>query len=172
MAVNSQETDNKVIPTPEELYQRARDFQSTLRERSKLTAELRRLPDETIQDMKDLGFFNVLKPKSWGGYEMDPRVFYKIGGILGEACMAVAWVYGVVEVHNWQIALFNKKAQEDVLGEDNGVLISSSYAPKAKSTKQEGGYLVSGEWDWSSGCDHCDWVFLGGIIDPEALGLT
>jgi len=172
MAVNSEEQDQKGIPSPEDLYKRARDFHPVLIAREDETAKLRRLPDETIQDLKDLGFFKVLQPISWGGYEMDPRVFYKITGILGEASMTVAWVYGVVGVHNWQLPLFDEKAQKEVWGDDNSVLISSSYAPKAQVTKHDGGYLVSGEWDWSSGCDHCEWIFLGGVMDKDAPGLS
>ena len=28
----------------------------------------------------------------------------------------------------------------------------------------DGGYLVSGSWNWSSGCDHATWAFLGGPV--------
>ena len=44
------------IPAVEDLYQRARDYQEILIGRAKETAELRRLPDETIKDFHDLGF--------------------------------------------------------------------------------------------------------------------
>jgi len=55
----SQELKNikESIPTPEDLYQRARELQPTLRARAAKAAELRYVPPETIQDFKDLGFF-------------------------------------------------------------------------------------------------------------------
>jgi 3-hydroxy-9,10-secoandrosta-1,3,5(10)-triene-9,17-dione monooxygenase len=28
----------------------------------------------------------------------------------------------------------------------------------------EGGFRFSGRWGWSSGCDHCSWALLGGIL--------
>jgi hypothetical protein len=43
---------NLKIPSPDELYDRARKLQPVLIEREEETAELRRLPDETIQDLK------------------------------------------------------------------------------------------------------------------------
>ena len=49
------QTSNNIIPSPEKLYQLARDLQQTLRNRAEDTAKLRRLSDETIQDFKDLG---------------------------------------------------------------------------------------------------------------------
>ena len=37
--------------------------------------------------------------------------------------------------------------------------ISSSYAPMGAGTVVDGGYLVNGSWNWSSGCDHATWAF-------------
>ena len=55
----------------------------------------------------------------WGGYEMEPQVFYRIQMALAEGCMSTAWIYGVIAVHNWQLALYDERAQRDVWGEDN-----------------------------------------------------
>ena len=155
------------IPSPDDLYKRARDIKPTLEARAEEAANLRRLPDETIQDFKDLGFFKILQPIRWGGFEMDPIVFYKVTGIIAEACMTSAWVFSVVAVHNWQISVYDEQAQEDVWGNDNSILISSSYAPKGIAKPEGDGFKVSGEWDWSSGSDHCDWFFGGAVLDPS-----
>ncbi len=153
----------------QELIKKAEAMAPVLAERTKLAAELRKVPEETINDFQDAGFFKVLQPKRWGGYELDPQVFYAIQLKIAEVCMSSAWVYGVVGVHNWQLALFDNQAQQDVWGDDTSVLISSSYAPVGKVTKVEGGYRLSGRWSFSSGCDHCDWVFLGAVVpEPDA----
>ncbi len=132
----------KSIPSPEELYKRARDIKPVLESRAEETANLRRLPDETIKDFKDLGFFRILQPARWDGYEMDPIVFYKVTGIIAEACMTSAWVFSVVAVHNWQISVYDEKAQQEVWGDDSSVLISSSYAPKGIAKPEGDGYRV------------------------------
>ena len=165
--MNASATSQNNIPTPEELYKRARELKPILSQRAEKAAELRRLPDETIKDFKELGFFKIVQPKRWGGYEMDPIVFYKVIGILGEACMTSAWVFAIIGVHNWQISVFDEQAQKDVWEIDSSVLISSSYAPKGIAQQEGDGFRVSGEWDWSSGSDHCDWFFGGAILDPS-----
>jgi 3-hydroxy-9,10-secoandrosta-1,3,5(10)-triene-9,17-dione monooxygenase len=112
----------------------------------------------------------MLQPSRWGGLEVDPGTFFDVQMTVASACPSSAWVLGVVGVHNWQLALFPELAQVEVWGDDPRTLISSSYAPTGKVVRTEGGYRVSGRWSFSSGCDHCRWVFLGGMVPPEAEG--
>lgn len=150
--------------TPELLVQRARDLIPKLKERAVKTETDRKVPEETVAEMQAAGLFEVLKPKMYGGYEMDPQVFYDVQMALAEGCMSTAWIYGVIGVHNWQIALFDPRAAQDVFGKDPSTLIASTYMPKGQVTPVEGGFKFSGRWGFSSGIDHCDWVFLGGLI--------
>ena len=160
-------TDNV---TETEMLQRARDIKPALRERAEAANDARTLPSETVEDFKNLGFFKILQPKRWGGFEMDPRVFFDVVIEIASACPSSAWVLGVVGVHNWQLALFDEQAQIDVWGEDDNVLVSSSYMPTGKVKRVEGGFQFSGRWGFSSGSDHCDWAFLGGFVPPEREG--
>lgn len=154
--------------TPEEVIQRARDLIPFLKEQAPKAEADRKIPDETVAKMQEAGLFRVLQPKRWGGYEMDPQVFFECQLAIAEGCMSTAWIYGVIAVHNWQIALFDLKAQEDVWKDDTSVLIASSYMPVGKVEPVEGGFKFSGRWAFSSGCEHCDWAFLGGVVPPTA----
>jgi 3-hydroxy-9,10-secoandrosta-1,3,5(10)-triene-9,17-dione monooxygenase len=156
-------------PTAETLISAARAMIPALAERAARQAANRRILPETIAEMKDCGFFRVLQPRRWGGYEMDPRVFAEIQMALAEGDMSVGWVYGVVGVHAFQIALFDDRAARDVWGDDDSVLIASTYMPTGRATPVDGGFRFSGRWKFSSGCEHCDWIFLGGLTqkDPE-----
>ena len=165
MSATSEAVINNV--TPESLIQAARDMVPTLKKRAAQCEADRKVPKETVAEMQAAGFFEVLKPKLYGGYEMDPQVFYEIVSTLAQGCMSTAWIYGVIGVHNWQIALFDPRAAEDIWKDDRSVLIASTYMPKAQVTPVEGGFQFSGHWSFSSGIDHCDWVFLGGLIFTE-----
>jgi 3-hydroxy-9,10-secoandrosta-1,3,5(10)-triene-9,17-dione monooxygenase len=163
-----QSTSKKAtLVTPQSLIQRAREMVPVLAQRAKQAEADRKVPVETVADMQAAGFFEVLKPKKYGGYEMDPQVFYEICMTLAEGCMSTAWIYGVIGVHNWQIALFDPRAAEDVFGKDPSTLIASTYMPKGQVKKADGGFKFSGRWGFSSGIDHCQWVFLGGLIFAE-----
>jgi 3-hydroxy-9,10-secoandrosta-1,3,5(10)-triene-9,17-dione monooxygenase len=153
-----------------ELIERARALLPALRERQALGDELRRIPDETIADFKAARFFDMLKPSRFGGLEVDPKTFFDVQTTIATACPSSAWVLGVVAVHAWQLALFTGEAQDEVWGRDREALISSSYAPTGKVTRAPGGFRISGRWSFSSGCDHCQWIFLGGMAPSETEG--
>lgn len=141
-----------------------------IRARQLDTAKLGKLPDETIKAMQEAGFFRIMQPKRYGGYELDPQVFFEVQQILAEGCMSTAWVLGVVAIHNWQLGMYDDQAQQDVWKDDSSILISSSYMPVGKVTPTEGGYMLSGKWGFSSGSKHCQWAFLGGMVPPKNAG--
>ncbi len=154
----------------DQLYQAARDMLPALRQRSQECAQLGHLPEATVQEMQDAGFFRIMQPARYGGFELDPEVFFRVQMILAEGCMSTAWVLGVVAIHNWQLGLFDDQAQQDVWGDDDATLISSSYMPVGKVEHVEGGYRLSGHWGFSSGSKHCKWAFLGGMVPPANPG--
>ena len=42
--------------------------------------------------------------------------------------------------------------------------------PSGTAMPEQGGYRVQGRWRYSSGCEHCDWAFLGATIGGAAGG--
>jgi 3-hydroxy-9,10-secoandrosta-1,3,5(10)-triene-9,17-dione monooxygenase len=152
---------------PDEYLARVRALLPALRERAPACESLRRVPDETIKEFHAHGLLRALQPRRWGGLELDPWTFYEGVMEVSAVCASSGWVLGVIGVHNWQLALFPEDAQRDVWRDDGSVQISSSYAPTGKVERVPGGFRVSGRWSFSSGCDHCDWVFLGGIAPGD-----
>ena len=148
----------------EEMYQRIVALQPLFRENAALARQERKVPQANIDALQEAGFFLALQPANWGGYELDPQDFFRMQMAIAEACMSTAWAGGIVSVHAFQIALMDCRAQQDVWGDDIHTRISSSYAPMGKVEEVEGGFRFSGRWGWSSGCDHCTWALLGGIL--------
>ena len=153
----------------QELIAAARAMGPALTERRGRARADVRVPDETVAEFEQAGFFKILQPEQWGGYAMDPQVFYAVGLEIARYCPSSAWILGVIAVHNWQLAVFDDQAAQDVWADDPSVLISSSYAPVGKVKVVDGGYRLSGRWSFSSGSEHCKWAFLGAVVPtPEA----
>lgn len=146
------------------MLQRIEALQPMLRENAARANEERRVPQENIDALQKAGFFLALQPAQWGGYELNPQDFFRMQMAIAQCCMSTAWASGIVAVHAFQIALMDERAQQDVWGDNVHTRISSSYAPMGKVEPVDGGFNFSGRWGWSSGCDHCTWALLGGIL--------
>ena len=153
--------------TPAEVLAGVTDLLPTLRERAQATEDLRRIPDENIAALQDTGFFRLLQPARYAGYEASPVDFYRAVRLIASACGSTGWVSSVIGVHPWQLGIFDDRAQQEVWGDDPATLVSSSYAPMGRATPTEGGFTFSGRWSFSSGCDHAQWIFLGGLVMGE-----
>lgn len=160
-------TDLDGVPSVEEILDRARAISDCLQSRGSNADAAKNVPAETVQEMMEAGLFRVLQPRCWSGFEMHPNVFFEIQMILAEGCMSTGWIYGVIGVHPFQLALFDEQAQKDVWDTDDSTLVSSSYQPVAKVQKADGGYRISGRWSFSSGSLHCKWALLGGIVPAD-----
>ena len=141
-----------------------RDLLPTFRDRADEAERLRVVPEASIKELEEVGFFRLLQPQRFDGLEADPVTFYTAVRDIASACGSTGWVASVVGVHPWQVALFADEAQQAVWGSDTSTRLSSSYAPTGKAVQAEGGFQLSGKWSFSSGCDHCQWVLLGGLV--------
>jgi len=153
------------VPTIPELVERARELIPLMRERAADDEKNRMVNPDTVRRMKDAGLFRVFQPAKYGGYELGQRAFAEVQMTLAEGDMSVAWIFGVIALHSLHIGLMDERACIDVWSGDTSVLIASPYMPGGKAVPVEGGYEFSGRWSYSSGCDHCDWTFLGGFVD-------
>ncbi|MGC1470339.1 MAG: acyl-CoA dehydrogenase family protein, partial [Sphingorhabdus sp.] len=157
------------IPSAEELVARAKAMIPTLKARAKHCTAQRNVPAESIAEMQEAGFFRILQPKRWGGYEMHPNVFFDVQKALAEGCMSTGWMYGVLGCHPYELALFHDEAQKEVWGADSSMLVASTYQPVGKVTQVEGGFRLSGHWGFSTGSVHCGWVLLGALVWPDDI---
>jgi len=158
------------IPAADDLIARARALIPALRDRAARCVADRDVPAQTIADLQEAGFFRILQPRRWGGFEMHPNVFYDVQKALAEGCMSTGWMFGVVGCHPYEIALFDEAAQAEVWGDDPATLVSSSYQPVGKVTVVDGGFRLSGRWGFSTGSVHCRWVVLGAMVPPAEPG--
>jgi 3-hydroxy-9,10-secoandrosta-1,3,5(10)-triene-9,17-dione monooxygenase len=155
------------IPSAQELIDRAHAMIPMLRERADQVEQDRKVSSETIQAFVDAGFFKILQPRQWGGWEMNPEVFFRVLMELGRGCCSSAWNMMILGVHQWEFGHLPQQAGDDVWGQDNAVIVASAYAPAGSVTPVEGGFILDGLWPTSSGTDHGQWAFLGGFLKDE-----
>ncbi|MGW6332344.1 hydroxylase [Nocardia rhamnosiphila] len=143
-----------------------------LRDQAPEAERLGRLPDSTAKLLKSAGPIRLLQPKKYGGFEAHPREFAE--SVMSAAALdpATGWICGIVGVHPWQLAFADPRVQEEVWGADNDTWMASPYAPTGIARPVDGGYIFNGRWQFSSGTDHCDWIFLGAMLGDAQGGIA
>lgn len=125
------------------------------------------ITDEAARLLREAGVVRMLQPKDFGGDEAHPRDFYEVLMELAARAPSVGWVSGVVGVHPFEFAQTDPKLQQEVWGEDKDTWIASPYAFIGRAKRVDGGFMLTGQWPFSSGTDHCEWVVLGGRAEKE-----
>ncbi|MFI6517682.1 acyl-CoA dehydrogenase family protein [Spirillospora sp. NPDC050679] len=123
-----------------------------------------RLDDQAAKVLRESGAIRMLQPKEHGGLQVHPREFAET--VMGIAALdgSTGWVAGIVGVHPWEMAYADPRVRQEVWGRDPDTWIASPYAPMGVARPVDGGYVFNGRWQFSSGTDHCDWIFLGGML--------
>ena len=125
---------------------------------------LGRLDDAAAKLLRDTGVIRMFQPARYGGAEAHPRDFAETVMRIASLDGSTGWVAGIVGVHPWEMAMCDAEVQEQIWGEDQDTWIASPYAPMGILRPVDGGYIFNGRWQFSSGTDHCDWIFLGAFM--------
>jgi alkylation response protein AidB-like acyl-CoA dehydrogenase len=134
-------------------------------------AERQRKPvDEVMRAIEDTGAYRWFVPKAYGGYEYSLSGFMEVGMALGEGCASHAWVTTFCMEHNWLLSLYDKAGQDDIFGAHPYIIAPGSLAPNGKATPVDGGFRISGRWQWGTGVMHANWVMVGVLTPVEGRG--
>ncbi|MEV7431777.1 MULTISPECIES: acyl-CoA dehydrogenase family protein [unclassified Nocardioides] len=125
---------------------------------------LGRLDDAAAKLLRETGVMRMLQPARHGGAEAHPREFAETVMRIASLDGSTGWVAGIVGVHPWEMAMCDPDVQEAIWGEDQDTWIASPYAPMGTLRPVDGGYVFNGRWQFSSGTDHCRWIFLGAML--------
>ncbi|HUN33495.1 MAG TPA: hydroxylase [Trebonia sp.] len=128
------------------------------------TERLGKLSEESVKLVREAGVMRLLQPTDFGGYAAHPRDFAEAVMAVAAHCGSAGWVCGVGGVHPWEMALMDRRLQEEVWADCPDTWIASPYAPQGIATPVDGGYVLRGRWNFSSGTDHADWIFLGALV--------
>jgi len=143
-------------PTAEELVELARALRPRLRELQDEHAKLGTYSQEVHEYFVEHRFYDMLRPKRYGGLEVDLETFIRVAIEISRGDPGVGWSFELGASHAYQFAShFPKEAQDEAFGSAAPFISPSRAFPqKATVTKVEGGYRLSGRWDYNSGCTY------------------
>lgn len=122
-----------------------------IRERTKISDRLRRLPDETVDDFVANRLIKALMPAEVGGFDLGFPLIGKAIHELAKADASAGWVFGVYVCHNWIAAMFDMRAQKEIWEERGFALIAGPINPFGRRARRmNGGYRITGRWPFGS----------------------
>lgn len=139
-------------------------FRSTARE-----AELNRRPlDHVIDAVRESGLLSLMVPKKYGGHELDLDTFFEVSKILSKADTSMGWLTSFYIEHNLWFFNYPESVFEEVLGEDSYALAPGTLnIAGGKAQVVDGGYRLSGQWQWGTGILHSTWVMVGALVQGD-----
>ena len=155
-----------ILLTANDVFERALSLVPILASRAKATEDLRRIPEETVNDLRSAGLMDVIRPRRYGGLELEVDVCFRATEILASGCGSTGWCYGVWSNHAWLIGLFPREVQDEYYEADRFVLSASGFNIRGGTAKRvAGGYVLSGKWEFASGIDASSWQVVGAQVE-------
>ncbi len=146
----------------------ARGFVPKILEASRLITEGREIPSNLASQMAEEGLFRLYIPKSIGGHEIDYIDFLDLVAVIAEADGSVGWCFNQNNVLSTLSAFMPEQLAKEIWS-DPTVILSNGPPISPTALPVEGGYLLNGRWNFSSGSRHAKWVVALAPVDGRVL---
>ena len=129
--------------------------------------EARRLPGWLANRLADAGFFHMLTGREHGGKAADPVTAAKVIETLSSASPSVGWVTMILATASyWTVRMVPDEVRREIFaevrpGDIQPTVIAGTLVPHGKALRVDGGWRVSGQWPFASGCHHASWMPTG-----------
>jgi 3-hydroxy-9,10-secoandrosta-1,3,5(10)-triene-9,17-dione monooxygenase len=155
--------------TPEQMIQRAIELRPLLRARQAECEALGRVPDDVNAALIRAGFYRVIQPRKFGGYEFDVPTFLRVMMEISRGCSSTGWVLALTSGHPLIVANFPEAGQREVYGTTGEFRCPAAFNPPGTAIPVAGGYRVSGGWVSASGCDlSTHFLSCATVQEPDA----
>ena len=129
----------------------------------------RTLPDEVVTALDRSGLLLMSAPRAVGGSELDIvsqlDVYQAVGYLDASLCWAMMTCGTAI---SWPAGYLCEEARETIYGAGRAPRTSISVLPAGTATRADGGYLLTGSWNFVSGINHAEWLVGGAMFDGEA----
>ena len=144
----------------DDIVTRVRRFAPRIRERIREIEDLRRLPMDLVDGLRQTGIFRAAMPAEWGGPELSSMEQISLLEELGKIDGSVAWC-AMVGMDSGIYAGYLRPDVARTVFPRLDMIAAGLVLPVGQSREVDGGYLVDGYWRYGSGCTHADWIVGG-----------
>ncbi len=122
----------------------------------------RSLPPPVYEAMFDAGLFAMLAPTAYGGLEMHPVEVMRVWEAVARIDSAAAWNLVMTQLIPGFAAWLPAEGAEELFG-DGPTTVAGAFYPPGRATRVEGGWRITGQVAFTSGCNNARWLFMPGV---------
>lgn len=148
----------------ERVLERIRELGPTISKRSEEIEDARRIPVDLVQDLVAAGCFRLGLPAKYGGEELDLPTILKVFEELSAFDASVGWTVMIGGGAPDILSLLPAAVFERLYAAGPDLLAGGTLAPKGTAVVVDGGYRVTGQWPFASGCLHSTWLCANCIV--------
>lgn len=149
----------------ESLMESARKIGS-LAESERITAdEENTISENVIRLIKKEGINKLIIPKEYGGEQIDFTTFTDLIKTVGFYNLSAAWLTYFYSLHNSWVAYLPKHRRDEIY-QDSG-LLADILAPIGRAKRVDGGFILSGTYNYVSGIKHSKWCAVGAVVKEK-----
>ena len=141
-----------------------KDLEPILQQNSRRAEAEKRLPEPSVDALRDAGLYRMFRPEALGGYGLDPVSEFTVAEALARIDSSAAWNVQVCNASDLYGAWFSGETTSEVFGDGNTV-VAGAFNPRRRATAVDGGYLLSGVTPFTSNCHGADWIM--GLAEPH-----
>jgi 3-hydroxy-9,10-secoandrosta-1,3,5(10)-triene-9,17-dione monooxygenase len=150
--------------TPQEIIARAQALIPQARDQQEEAERLGHHTDALESEFVRAGFYRILQPRRFGGYEFDLPTFWKAMLAIATGDPGTGWGLTLGAHHALVVgAYFGEEGQRDIFGPTGDFRCPHRPAPTGTAEPADGGFVVSGTWDYCSGIAHAT-HFMGNAM--------
>jgi len=132
---------------------RATALRGTLRDAQAECEAQGRVSENVNGELIRAGFYRVIQPRCFGGYEFDAPTFCRVMMEIARGCPETGWVLALTAGHPLIIANFPLEGQREVYGKNGEFRCPAAFNPHGATMPVAGGYRLTASWPSASGCD-------------------
>src|SRR5947207_5746881 len=117
----------------------------------------RRIPEALLGQLHDSRLFRMLLPRAAGGDETEPAVYVAAIEELARHDASIAW-NAFVANSSALIAAYLEPAVHRAVFADPRSFVAWGPPNAARAQAVDGGYRLTGRWDFASGCRQARWM--------------
>jgi indole-3-acetate monooxygenase len=126
----------------------------------------RRLPRELVSELAAAGLFRLCVPSAVGGLETPPTTLIESVEALARGDGSAAWCVAIGATSGLLLGYLPQASTAEVFATPETIL-GGVFAPRGRAVPIDGGFRVSGRWPFASGCQHCDWLMGGTVVETS-----